>query len=117
MALRRARFFTVRLNHCPWRISGVGVIEHRFFGGGVVLPFIERGHINRRELPLFERVIFSLRETLTLHITTDLEPKLDEDDTAAHQIALEFRALTHEFSVFLIAAKPHNPFNTRAVVP
>jgi len=46
-------FLVVRFHHGPRCICGVGVKEHRLFGFGVIVPFVQRRFINRAKLPLF----------------------------------------------------------------
>jgi hypothetical protein len=45
------------------------------------------------------------------------EPVLKQQDAGAHQHAFDFRALAHEFKISGRVAKPHDAFNSRAVVP
>ena len=54
-----ARAFCHRILSPSRESRRVGVEEHRLFGAGVLLPFVERRHIDWRELPLLERMEFS----------------------------------------------------------
>ena len=73
--------FAIGFDHRPRRIGSIGIEKHRFFGLGVILPFIEGGKINGRELPLLEGMSFSFFEATSLLFLADGKPELDEMST------------------------------------
>ena len=91
--------------------------EHRLLRAGVVVPLVERGHVDRGELPLLERVRLALPEPAALLLARHREPELDQVDAAPHEVPLELRRLAHELVVLGIGAEAHHPLDTRAVVP
>ena len=109
--------FIVALNDGPRCCHSVRVEEHGFFCLGVVIPFVERGHIDRRKFPALERMNLTLFEASSLFLATDGEPELDQVDSAAGQKALEFRALAHEFQIQTIGAETHDTLDAGPVVP
>ncbi|MPN05705.1 hypothetical protein SDC9_152958 [bioreactor metagenome] len=83
----------------------------------VVVPFVERRHVDGAELPLLERMRLALLEAAALLFAAHAEPELDEVHATAHQVALELGRLAHELGVFILRAKAHHAFHARAVVP
>ncbi len=107
----------VGLDDGPRRIGGVRVEEHRLLRPRVVLPLVERRHVDRRELPLLERVQLALLEAPPLLAAAHREPELDQVDVALHEHPLEFRTLAHELEIFLLRAEAHHALDAGAVVP
>jgi hypothetical protein len=95
----------------------VGVEEHRLLGLGVVVPLVERGHVDGRQLPLLQRMDLALPEPARLLLPADREPELDQVGAAAHQVALEIGHLAQELAVFLLAAEAHDALDAGPVVP
>jgi hypothetical protein len=52
-----------------------------------------------------------------LFLVAHREPVLDQDDSGTHQHALELRTAVHELQILGFAAKSHDAFHARAVVP
>ena len=93
------------------------VKEHGFLGSGVFLPFVERGHVDRRKFPLLERMSFPFGKTSPLFTATHGKPELHQMDAAAAQVPFEFGCLPHEFAILIVGAESHDAFHARSVVP
>ena len=109
--------FIVALNDGPRCCHSVRVEEHGFFCLGVVIPFVEGSHIDRRQFPALERVNLTFLEASSLFFAADGEPEFDQVDSAAGQEAFEFRALAHEFQILIIGAETHDTLDAGSVVP
>ena len=107
----------VGLDHGPGCLVDVGRLEHVVLGLGVLAPLLERGEVDRRELPLLERMPFALGEASALLLPADREPELDQVHAAAGEVALELGHLAQELGVLGIGAEPHHPLDPGAVVP
>jgi hypothetical protein len=59
----------------------------------------------------------TLVELLQLHLASDIEPDLEEDDSRLDQHTLEGRRLEQELPALRACAKPHDRFDAAAVVP
>ena len=67
-------------DHRPGGVQGVGRAEHRLHGFRVGVPLVDRGDVDGRELPAFERVDLALLEAAELLLLRDRKPEFDEDD-------------------------------------
>src|SRR5262245_2277446 len=56
-------------------------------------------------------------KTLQLHLSTDVEIKLEQVDAITRQHAFKLRRLAQEIGQLVGRTKPHHPFDARAVVP
>ena len=115
--IQAGALLAVALDHGPGRICRIRIKKHALFGTRVVFPFVQRGQVDRAQLPLLEWVVLALLEPPQLLLSADTEPELDQVHAAAHQMALELRGLAHELGVLFVGAKAHHPLDTGAVVP
>ena len=83
----------------------------------VVVPFVQRGQVNRRKFPLLQRVLAALSEAAFLFFASDVQPELKENDAFREQVAFKGRHFFHEGFVLFFRAEAHNRFNNGAVVP
>src|SRR5271166_4541375 len=107
----------VGLDDRPGRVGGVGVEEHRLLRLGVVVPLVERRLVDRRQLPLLERIGLARGEAASLRLAGDREPVFEQADAGAHQHPLDLGALAHEFEIFVGLAEAHDALDAGAIVP
>ena len=107
----------VRLDDRPGRIGCVRVEEHRLLGLGIGIPLVERGPVDRRQLPLLERIGLARLEALALLVARHREPVFEQPDSRARQHLLELGALTHELEIVGGRAEAHDPLDAGPVVP
>jgi hypothetical protein len=62
-------------------------------------------------------VRFAFLETTALFFAAHRKPELGKVNPAAHEVALEFGDLAHEFVILFVAAESHDSLNAGAVVP
>ncbi len=115
--VQASSFLAVGLDHGPGSVGGIRIVEHGFFGFGVIIPFVQRGHVDGGEFPLFQGMGFPFAESTSLFIATDGDPELDQVDTASDQVPFELGCLPHELGVFGVAAEVHDSFDASSVVP
>ena len=101
----------------PPGLGDVGVHEHRVLRAGVVLPFRDRVHVVRAQLPPAHRVGGAVLETPLLLDVRHAEPVLEQDDAVFDQHPLEDRRLMQEAVVLGRCAEAHHVFDAGAVVP
>ena len=70
----------VGFDDVPGGEIGVGVVEHRRLGGGVLVPAVIRREIDWAELPLFQRVALAAFESSFLLDATYGKVELDDSD-------------------------------------
>ena len=87
IAFKSGSLLIVSLDHGPWSVGQVGVPEHGFLGPGVLVPFVERGQVDRAELPRLDRVGVPVDEPAQLLGPGDREPELDQRDAVGDQAA------------------------------
>src|SRR5208283_5398560 len=84
---------------------------------GILVPLVERGTVDRRQLPLLERIDLAGGEAAALFLAADGEPVFDQRDAGADQHALDLRTLAHEFEVVVRRAETHHALHAGPVVP
>ena len=107
----------VALDHRPGGPLGVGVVEHRLLGLGVIVPLVQRLDVHRAQLPLTYRVYPPDDEARPLLRGRHREPELRQVQPGADQHALELRRLPHELLVVRLRGEAHHPLHARPVVP
>src|SRR5271166_2796172 len=107
----------VGLDDRPGRVGGVGVEEHRLLRLGVVVPLVERRLVDRRQLPLLERIGLARGEAASLLLARHREPVFEQPDAGADQHPLDLGALAHEFEIFVGLAEAHDALDAGAIVP
>ena len=107
----------VALHHGPWGIRQVGVVEHRLLGLGVLVPLVQRGQVDRAELPPLDRIELAAHEPAQLLGPGHREPELDQQDPVPGQHPLELRRLPQELHDLVPVREAHHPLDTRSVVP
>ncbi len=107
----------VGLDHSPRRFLGRGRLEHLDLRGRIVLPFLDRREVDRRDLPALQRVVVAGVHPLQLRLLADRQIELDEPHAVAHQHAFELRRFFQELVELFLGAKTHYPLDAGAVVP
>jgi hypothetical protein len=115
--LEPGALLVVALHHGPRRVGQVGIEEHRLLGPGVLVPFVQRGQVDRAELPPLDRVQLAAHEPPQLLRPGHREPELDQDDPVPGQHALELGRLAQELHDLIRAAEAHHPLHAGPVVP
>ena len=101
----------------PRRVRRVGAVEHLLRSAGVVVPTVDRGAVDGRELPVLQRMDLAFAEALQLLFAGNGEPELDERDAASDEASFKVGDFAHEVFVLFLRAEAHDGFNPGAVVP
>ena len=80
--------------------------EHRFLCARVVVPFIQRGHVDGESFHCLERMRLAFLEAAALFFSAHREPELEQMHARAHQLPFEFGCLAQEFVDLVVRAKP-----------
>jgi hypothetical protein len=107
----------VALHHGPRGIRQVGVVEHRLLGLGVLVPLVQRGQVDRAELPPLNRIELAAHEPAQLLGPGHREPELDQQDPVPGQHPLELRRLAQELHDLVRVCEAHHPLDACPVVP
>src|SRR4051794_26659763 len=107
----------VALDRGPPGVVGVGVLDHRLLGEGVVVPPVEGLDVHGRELPAAYGVDLADREAGALFGLGDREPQLGQGEAALGEHLLELGGLVQEDLVLALGAEAHHALDAGAVVP
>src|SRR5262249_15448385 len=116
-AVQPRTLLVVGSNDVPWRNLSVRRLEHLVARPRIVVPANARRQIDRAELPLAQRILNSSLESPFLLSVADLEPELDELNSAGDDVGLDLRAQLKEAAILFLAAKIHHALHASAVIP
>src|SRR5204863_6052407 len=91
----------------PRRVPRVASLEHCVARAGVLVPPAARGQVHGAELPLAEGVLDPGLEPPLLLLVTYLQPELNENDPAVHDVLLRLGIELEEAAVLLLRAESH----------
>ena len=92
-------------------------LQHGFARLGVVGIVRACLHVDRRQLPLLQRVLQAFGEALFLLGLVNPQPVLQQHDAIVDQQLLEHRRLLQESLVLRVGAEAHHFFHAGTVVP
>ena len=97
--LQAAGLLVVEVDQRPRRGLGVRGLQHAVARAAVVVVLGARLQVDRRQLPLLERIVLAVGEALLLLGLVDGEPVLEQPDAVVDQHLLEDRRRFRKASV------------------
>src|SRR5262249_54457311 len=101
-AVETGALLVVRADEVPGRVLRVGRLEHHVAGAGVVVPALAPREVHVAQLPLPEGIGDARLEAALLLVVPDLEPVLEEDDSALDDVLLGDGTELEEAAVLLL---------------
>src|SRR5688572_9880531 len=101
----------------PGGMIRIGGVEHPVASLGVFVPAAVGFDIHRAQLPLPERIGDAGFEAPILLLHADLQPNLDELNTAADHVVFHFRTELEKAFALLRTARAHHRLHAGAIIP
>src|SRR6516164_1421544 len=107
----------IGMNDDPGRKRARRSCKHHIPSLGIRIPLLHCGLVDGARLPLCQRIIPPVPESLLLLLFADVQVVLHNLNSSTDQHVLEWQRLFQKAFIFTVRAETHHTFDARPVVP